>query len=629
MSQFINIEHNFIQPKSTQPKSTRPKIYRANTVSTCTFDQGSKENYDNIFDQESKINHDNTFDSKKKIFKIIQKKIDEINEKKLLNKNENKNENENNSDLKNKINELKLIITNSIPIEKNMPLTDDQFTNLLELIKLLKSYHDSVSVKEIQENINKEIFEYLKYIPCDYGLTDNQVEISKKYFGKNVIPLPEPETIFEQYMNQIKDPGNRALLICSLLSISLSEIYKGLSTIALVHFIIGTNLYQSYNEYLNKQLLLKNNIQQCMVKRNNEIVTINSDEIVVGDVCLITEKLGPKADGYILDKTVTVSEALITGESHPIIKNSSDFIFGGSSVTESESYYVVSSIGFDTFIGKIQKLIVDTDSTVGDLQKNISHALEIFNNYSFNLSTCLVIIGILSCKNIKGEQLTTLTKIFNYNYLYEIFIVNKFSTLYDIFTNIVEWLGIGIGMYVALVPEALMMFLEKSKTLSKRFLLENDIKLESDNIISNVAYFNVIVSDKTGTITTGKQEVTEIFISNLIENNNEDINYAYSICKFCNNARIDSLGDIKGNSTDVAIYNFIEKKLNLSYENIYQSPFTSSIKMMYSLFVLNGGIMVYVKGAPDYLFKTPNFKYKYNNQNEVETYIKEKKYQIQ
>lgn len=407
------------------------------------------------------------------------------------------------------------------------------------------------------------------------GLSELQVKDRLSKNGKNTLIKQKNKNPIIIFLKQLIDPLVYVLLAAFILSILLKEYSDAIIIISvvLINSIISTIQEIKANKAvssLNKLTILK-----CLVRRNNVIKEINSEELVVGDIVLLRQGSNVPADIRLIScSRLSIDESLLTGESVPVNKDESSLLnkdtpigdqknmaFMSTSVVNGSAEGIVVATGMNSQIGKIAKLIKSETKEITPLQKKLNE-----------ISKVLAITTLILC-----------------GLIFFIAILQK--------RDFMEMLITAISLAVAVIPEGLLAVVTIVLSLGVIRLSKVNNVVKKLPSVETLGCVNVICSDKTGTLTLNKMNVTKIVINNKIINE-DDINENYLLLakcmKYCNDATYQNNNYI-GEPTEVALLKYANK---YNIDNINRTdciPFDSNRKMMSTL---NDNVM-YTKGAFD------------------------------
>ena len=209
------------------------------------------------------------------------------------------------------------------------------------------------------------------------GLTDPEVEASRREFGSNEIPDSEPTTFWEEFKETFGDPMIKILLAIAVLMIVMfffgyAEIYEPLGTIVavlIVAFVSAKTGVASDTKY--RELKDSTKKDQCKVHRNGMVAVIDVDDVVVGDKVLLQSGDKIPADGILVSGSLAVDNSALNGEAEECKKSEAPeafelpeeitgdtfvdrhSLFRGAVVFDGEGMLDVRKVGLKTMMGKM------------------------------------------------------------------------------------------------------------------------------------------------------------------------------------------------------------------------------------------------------------------------------------
>jgi len=428
------------------------------------------------------------------------------------------------------------------------------------------------------------------------GLNQHEASQRLKKYGPNALPEKKPPLAITIIIKQFLNPLMFILLIAAAASTLLKEFNDAIviAIAALVNVIVG--FIQEYRAEKAVTALLAYESTFCNVRRENKLLTINAKELVPGDIVLLTA--GNKIPADIRFTHVvefTVEEALLTGESKPIRKNTDEIerevvaanqiniAFSGTYVLSGKAEGIVIATGKNTQLGQIAQLVIQTKEESTPLQNKIK-------NFSWLLGAImLAIIVLISFLGLaKGMS------------LHEILII-------------------GIALAVAAIPEGLLIAVTVTLAIGMQRMLKRNALVRHLIAAETLGSVSVICTDKTGTLTEGHMSVVQIVtkIENIavqpyaVQKNKmpEDMKNILITTVLNNDAQLpDGSKTIIGNPTEIAILKAAQKfEINIQdirekYKRIDEIPFSSDIKYMATINNIEGINKLIVKGAPEKIF---------------------------
>lgn len=441
------------------------------------------------------------------------------------------------------------------------------------------------------------------------GLTDEEVVKSRNKYGSNEIKKTNNNSFFKLLLESLGDPMIKILLIVlGIKVVFLFAEFDWFETLGILIAIFIASLISTISEYgSNKafQKLLENNNQKMVkVKRNGKLCLISINDIVVSDIVYLSNGDYIPADGEIIDGSILIDESSINGESRETYKDSKlsgekRKVYKGTIVTSGECIVKVCSVGVNTLFGKIAKEVQEKSSD-SPLRIRLKHLASIISKIGY-VGAFLVFFSYLFSSIVIANN-------FNLNLIIDC--VSNVSLMID---YVIYALTLAVTIIIVSVPEGLPMMVALVLSTNMKKMIKKNILVKKMVGIETAGSLNVLLTDKTGTLTNGKLSVYGIinYQDKLFNNDVELYKYPkyYNIVGnsivLNNDAVISDNKIINGNSTDKALISFMNY---ISDEKIIKKESFDSDKK-YSLVETNN--YIYYKGAPEVLI--PKCKYYLNN----------------
>lgn len=453
------------------------------------------------------------------------------------------------------------------------------------------------------------------------GLSNEQVEESRRLHGSNKLPEPELKKWYHFAKEALTEPITMILIIIALFQLvlgamgvmSLSEPVMIIVVLAIVTEIAvktGLGIQKSAAE-----LRAKTAVRYCDVVRDGSVQTINKDDLVVGDLVLLRTGQEIFADGFIVEGEISVNNAAINGETkecrkipsanYKHVKTTSTAaytdqcsLFAGTVIMSGEGKMIVTDVGVNTVNGDtlVKMQTLEPPKTALDIA--LDHLCDFISKWG-TIAAALAFV------------IMTITGILNAGSLSQYFSGNILENIQKVAQNISNALTI----IVAAVPEGLPLIVKLVTKQNVSTMEKFNILAKNTGKIPELAYVNLICTDKTGTLTTGEMTSTVMINGNCqdIFNKESSLNELIDLNICMNNSAVfDSNGNITGgNSIDRAVLNMLspEDAQKIQNKAIMKKrvPFSSENK--FSAVTLNNGandFTVY-KGAPEKLIEKCKF----------------------
>ena len=453
------------------------------------------------------------------------------------------------------------------------------------------------------------------------GLKSSEVEVSRTTYESNKLPEPELKKWYHFAKEALTEPITMILIIIALFQLvlgamgvmSLSEPVMIIVVLAIVTGIAiktGLGVQKSAAE-----LRAKTAVRYCDVVRDGSVQTINKDDLVVGDLVLLRTGQEIFADGFIVDGEISVNNAAINGETkecrkipsanYKHVKTTSTTaytdqcsLFAGTVIMSGEGKMIVTDVGVNTVNGDtlVKMQTLEPPKTALDIA--LDHLCDFISKWG-TIAAALAFV------------IMTITGILNAGSLSQYFSGSILESIQKVAQNTSNALTI----IVAAVPEGLPLIVKLVTKQNVSTMEKFNILAKNTGKIPELAYVNLICTDKTGTLTTGEMTSTVMINGNCqdIFNKESSLNELIDLNICMNNSAVfDSNGNITGgNSIDRAVLDMLspEDAQKIQNKAIMKKrvPFSSENK--FSAVTLNNGandFTVY-KGAPEKLIEKCKF----------------------
>ena len=455
----------------------------------------------------------------------------------------------------------------------------------------------TLSTKEVEKQMQTNI---------EFGLNEKQVEDKQNKFGLNKLEEKKKESIVIKFIKQFNDFMIIILIIASIISAVVARLegsndyFDSIIIIAIVVFNAIMGLVQEAKAEKSLEALKKMTAPTCRVKRNGKISTIKSEQIVPGDIVLLEAGNYVPADCRLISSSnLKIEESSLTGETVPVLKEANSILkektalgdmvnmaFSTTIVVNGHGEAIVTDIGMNTKVGKIAKMIITNEAPETPIQKKLEEVGKSLGIACLGICLLIFVIGLL--KKIEP--------------------IEMFMT--------------SVGLAVAAIPEGLPAIVTIMLSIGVTKMARKNSIIRKLPAVETLGSSSVICSDKTGTLTQNKMQVTKIANINGETNDKEYIKWLMGMATMCTDVEISKENgkmELTGEPTEKAIVSKAldegqnKNELYNVMKRVKDIPFDSSRKMMTTIHKMPNGYRVITKGAPDVLLKRCNKVYDNGN----------------
>ena len=421
------------------------------------------------------------------------------------------------------------------------------------------------------------------------GLSQAEAERRLAENGKNKLAAAKKDSILKQLLKQLADPMIIILLAAAAISGVLAVTQgESFTDVIIILFVVVVNavlgVYQENKAEKAIEALQEMSAATSKVLRDGKIVTIHSEELVVGDVVLLEAGDAVPADGRIIENaSLKIEEAALTGESVPVSKfidiinlvdgegdvplgDRRNMAYMGSTVVYGRGAMIVCATGMDTEMGKIADALAQASDGQTPLQIKLTQLSKILTWLVLGICVVIFAVQLLRAGGMSFEV-----------------VLNSFM--------------IAVSLAVAAIPEGLAAVVTVVLSIGVTNMSKRNAIIRRLTAVETLGCAQVICSDKTGTLTQNRMTVVDFF-----GENEQELAKAMALC--CD-AEIDDEGNVTGEPTEAALVAWAntlglnKTALKASLPRCGEAPFDSGRKMMSTLHLAPNGVVQYTKGAPD------------------------------
>src|SRR3989344_3095644 len=431
------------------------------------------------------------------------------------------------------------------------------------------------------------------------GLTSQEANARLTTHGKNSVEKQDKNLTLFLLFSQYKNIISGLLIAATIFSLFIGDFLDAFF-IFLVLIINGFfGFIQEYRAQKTLQKLKSLVAPAARVIREGKEIEIDAKEIVPGDIIVLREGDRVPADGKLItDVPIEVDEAILTGESMPVDKIGHGEIYSGTFIVRGRGYIEVTSTGFETRLGQIAQELSETEKPKVPLAENLTNLGKRLALLAIILAFALVPIGVLQGRD------------FN------------------------EIVLIATSTAVAMIPEGLALVVTVSLAVGAYRMIRRKTIVRKMAAIETLGATNVILTDKTGTLTQNKMAVKKHWISN-----KEKMNLLLRSAVLGNTAnlvleedlpagrQVAGKYEVVGDATDGAILAFVGEHIKDVEEFrsegkvIEEKPFNPDTKIIEVVWEKDREKHVLIRGAPETVFKLDGIALKAHR--EVDAFTKE------
>ncbi|MDM5233933.1 cation-translocating P-type ATPase [Lysinibacillus pakistanensis] len=443
-------------------------------------------------------------------------------------------------------------------------------------------------MSEYHQQSSAEVMKTLNV--TEQGLSDYDVQKRQEVYGYNVLEEGKKTSTIAVFLGQFKDLLVIILIIAAFVSFLLGEVESTIviMVVVILNSILGTVQHVKAEQSLDNLKALTSPIAKVM--RNNQLIEISSEDIVVGDLLYLEAGDYINADGRLLEShNLHINESSLTGESIAVAKHidpirdsnvtvadKKNMVYSGSFVTNGRGIVMVTAIGMQTEIGKIANLL----DTAKEKKTPLQISLDQFGE-KLALGITLICLAIFIIDLFRGRAL-------------------------------VESFMFAVSLAVAAIPEALSSIVTIVLAFGTQKMAKENAIIRKLYAVESLGSVSVICSDKTGTLTENKMVVQEVYVDQKVIPH-DWLHTTNTVEKdliikglLCNDAVERNRKEI-GDPTEIALvklgkqYGFDEAIIRERYPRIAEIPFDSDRKLMSTVNRMDQQSIMITKGAVDVL----------------------------
>lgn len=439
------------------------------------------------------------------------------------------------------------------------------------------------------------------------GLTSAEVKKQLASNGANILASKKKESLTSIFLRQLKSPLIYILVAASAIAGILGELIDALVILVVLILNSFVGAFQEGRARNSLEKLRSLTRHRALVLRDGKEELIASEEVVPGDILILNEGDKVVADArVIVEENLQVNESVLTGEAYTVSKtkdvikkgdlvvgDQKNMVFSGTSISSGHGIAVVVATGIESELGKISKELLETSDIPLPLAAKINR-----------LTKFIVIAVILICSGVLA-----------------IGVLRGVDTL-ELFYAVV-------GLSVSIIPEGLPVAVTIVLARGVWRMAKNKAIVRQMAAVEAMGNADVLLVDKTGTITTGEMRVSEIYVDSeefqvtgsgydpegeiigskgRVREKLEELTGLCFLSLKANVVKQESDGwKPVGDTTEAAIAAFclkagaVREELEREYTTVFANPFDSEKRYIEAEYKLGPEKRFVYVGAPDFL----------------------------
>lgn len=471
----------------------------------------------------------------------------------------------------------------------------------------MKEMNDTIKYISGRNSDKDKRHENLKIPSVSCGLTEKDVQISREKFGENILTVKKQTGFFRQFLRNLNDPIIK-ILICALI-INTAFMFSDMNWaesagIALTVFISAfvTTVSEHSSGTAFEKLYSTLSDTPCHILRDGVIEERMTSSVVRYDVVHLYPGDMIPADGILIHGTISCDESPLTGESREIRKFADDkvfedvrrgndteiklksgasyAVFRGSHVVSGNGVMLVTAVGDKTMYGSIATELAD-DNTVSPLKTRLSELARTISKIGYVSAVIVALVHLADAFWFDAGKNPVIA-------------AERLRDIRFVASEAVQALTMAISVIVVAVPEGLPMMITVVLSSNMKKMLKSGVLVRRLIGIETAGSVDILFTDKTGTLTTGKLTVSKIITGDGEYHANSSVPSEIS-----NRLRLGAIAcSSVFNPTERAIYSYVGlNTVRTALPDTDRIPFDSAKK--YAVARYNG--KVYIRGAAEYL----------------------------
>jgi Ca2+-transporting ATPase len=393
------------------------------------------------------------------------------------------------------------------------------------------------------------------------GLSQTEAEKRLEKFGENKLKEKAGMSWGKVLLDQFKSPLIYILLLASLTTLALGDVIDAgvIGAAVLLNTILG--FYQEMKAERSLEVLARMLTPKAKVIRDGKRQLIEASQVVPGDICILEIGERVPADGVVVEgDSLSINEAILTGESAPVKKKKKSQLFMGTTISGGIGKMVVMKTGQATEVGKIAERLTETHEEKTPLQRQIG---------VFSKKLAWMVAGV------------------------SLLILAVGLAVGDPF---VEIFATAVAVAVSAIPEGLAVSLTVILAIGMQRIFKRKALVRKLVAAETLGSVTVICADKTGTLTEGKMRVVRV-----LTDLNSKLELLTKAAILCNDMR---------DPLEIGMHSWaLQQKLQgrqiaadevaKQHPRLDEIPFDPKWRYIATLHRVESGKLLFVSGAPE------------------------------
>ncbi len=440
------------------------------------------------------------------------------------------------------------------------------------------------------------------------GLSEQEVELSRAQYGTNELVVKKKKSFIKQLLSNFGDPIIRVLLIALAANVIIlggkcNWFETGGILLAVFLSTFVSTLSEWGSERAFEKLRQGEGTGMCRVFRGGAIKEIDVASLVVGDCVILSAGEMIQADAVMLDGELHVDQSALNGESVEVVKtptvkeyadwdlSHSSQIFRGSVVASGYGHALVKRVGGDSFYGGLANEL-QSDTRESPLKVRLAHLAKQISRIGYVMAALVALAYLLNAFVLSAD-------------FSAVEIAARFSDRAYVLSTLIHTVTLVITVIVVAVPEGLPMMITVVLSSNMRRMLRDHVLVRKMVGIETAGSLNILFTDKTGTLTSGKMSVTSILSGDGVEfrgagalpKENALLKKLTESALLNTESSCDGDKIVGGNATDRALLGAFARTSVSLPQILRRLPFDSHRKFA----AVETTECIYIKGAPDVL----------------------------